>query len=346
MANNVSGPSDSPLAPQCGMLLDRHVPKTAGTTVRTMLRRNAQLGSCEYWGYDLGRSWVSRVGFRHRALGELVAELGARPPPRRRLCAEGHIVGGSFWAELAWLRASVFARQCRVVVMLRVREPLAWYRSFYDWAVRPRQRTGDARWGANFTDWLPPNMQSRYLLHGSAGQPSELAAELAAKPDAGAPRRLSAARWAELDGYMRAADVVAPLERLDDSLALAAHLAGFLSTVAYQRTAPAPVRGPWDAKAVWRGSGKAVPNAADFCDADAGVARACVAAVNAVAGDDHRLHALATSLFVAQWEKHGDAAAAAQAHAPPQGGGGPAAAARPAASGARRRWWRQPPEAN
>ena len=40
------------------------------------------------------------------------------------------------------------------------------YRSYYDWAVLGRQRGGEARqqWGANFTDWLPPNLQSALLF--------------------------------------------------------------------------------------------------------------------------------------------------------------------------------------
>ena len=133
-------PSNASLA--CGIVIDRHVPKTAGTSVRTMLRRNANLGSCEYVGYDLGRTWKSRVGFNHRSFAELVRELSMTPTPRRRMCAEAHMVAGTFWADLAALRMSAFARACRVVVVVRVREPFAWYVSFFDWAVRPRARTG------------------------------------------------------------------------------------------------------------------------------------------------------------------------------------------------------------
>ena len=90
------------------------------------------------------------------------------------------MVGGSFWAELALLRTTRFARRCNIVVMLRVREPLSWYRSYFDWAVLSRQKTGNApQWGVNFTDWLPANMQARFLLHGTRGQPSEWAPEVA-----------------------------------------------------------------------------------------------------------------------------------------------------------------------
>ena len=282
----------------CGLVLDRHVPKTAGTTVRTMLRQNAKLGNCEYVGYDLGRTWASRVGFNHRSLADLVGELRITPVPHRRLCAEAHMVAATFWSDLTVLRTAAFARTCRVVVMVRVREPLAWYISFFDWAVRPRQRTGNARWGANFTDWLPYNMQSRYLLHG-AGVSSEWADDLAAKAGPSAPRRLDSGRWAQLEQLLRATDVVAPLERLDDSLAVVMHLAGFLSTIAYERTAPHPVRGPWDRQPqVLR-----VQSAAKFC-AEA-PHRHCLTAVRAAAADDYRLYALALELFEGVWRRHG-----------------------------------------
>lgn len=38
----------------------------------------------------------------------------------------------------------------------------------YRWAVLERQRGGmpNATWGANFTDWLPYNLQSQHLLVG------------------------------------------------------------------------------------------------------------------------------------------------------------------------------------
>ena len=63
----------------CGLVVDRHVPKTAGTTVRSFLRRNQQLGNCEYLGYDVGRTWQSRVGFSHKSLTELKRNLIGHP---------------------------------------------------------------------------------------------------------------------------------------------------------------------------------------------------------------------------------------------------------------------------
>ena len=208
------------------------------------------------------------------------------------------MVAASFWSDLDRLRASAFATPCRVVVMVRVREPFSWYCSFYDWAVRPRQRTGDARWGMNFTDWLPYNMQARYLLHGTSGTPSEWAGDMAAKRLPGAPHRLSPARWAELMHNLRArVDILAPLERLDDALKVAFRLAGFLTTLHYQRIAPSPVRGPWDR--LPHGN-KHVQSAKDFCLAN----RGCRAAVRAAAADDHRLYHFAVRHFDVLWSQH------------------------------------------
>ena len=153
----------------CGLIVERHVPKCAGTTVRTFLRANQERGACSYVGYDVGRTWQSRVGFTHRSLAEVADELNSNPSPwNKPICMEAHMVGGSFWSVLSSLRQSQFAARCTMLVMLRVREPLSWYRSYYDWAVLSRQKTGDSvQWGTNFTDWLPSNMQSRFLLHGT-----------------------------------------------------------------------------------------------------------------------------------------------------------------------------------
>lgn len=296
----------------CGVLVDRHVPKTAGTTVRTMLRANAAAGACEYIGYDVGRTWQSRVGFTHRRLTDVVEEL--RSPSaveqRRRLCIEAHQVGGSFWADIATLRsASAFIRSCPVVVMLRVREPFSWYRSYYDWAVLARQRTEDPQvWGANFTDWLPPNMQCRFLLHGTRGQSSEWANTMATKPAQAAHHQtIGAKRWADLERVVAAADIVAPLDRLDDAMRAALVLTGgFLTTASYTSIKPPERHGPWD-----RLPRRARVQRADVFCSPGEARRRCIAAVQEVAPDDFRLYSLAVRRFAALWKEVGIAAGAA-----------------------------------
>lgn len=277
---------------RCGVVVDRHVPKTAGTTVRTFLRENQRLRACDYVGYDVGRTWQSRVGFTHRSISDVRHQLNRPPLSSHRLCVEAHMVGGSFWAELALLRTTRFARRCNIVVMLRVREPLSWYRSYFDWAVLSRQKTGNApQWGVNFTDWLPANMQARFLLHGTRGQPSEWAPEVARRRSGPA---IGPDRWAELEANVRAADVVAPLERLDESLRLAIALSGFLATPQYVTSKPQVMHGPWERlPKVTR-----VLPAAEFCARDGAE---CAAAVRAAAPADHRLYDLAQALFAQQW---------------------------------------------
>ena len=226
------------------------------------------------------------------------------------------MVAGSFWSDIGALRASAFAKPCRVVVMVRVREPFSWYCSFYDWAVRPRQRTGDARWGRNFTDWLSPNMQARYLLHGTRGVSSEWADDIAAKPAPNAARTLSPAAWSALVQNLRTrVDVVAPLERIDDALDVALHLAGFLATRQYTRIAPLPVHGPWERQPQ---RNKHVRAARAFCGAVGG----CRAAVRAVAPDDHRLYSLARTLFKELWSRHATAIGAPGGRVARGAGGG------------------------
>ena len=159
------------------------------------------------------------------------------------------MVGGSFWSVLSSLRQSQFAARCTMLVMLRVREPLSWYRSYYDWAVLSRQKTGDSvQWGTNFTDWLPSNMQSRFLLHGTRNQPSQWAPEMARRRSGGLPQKLLEKRWAEIEKIVRSADVVSPLERLDDALALVVKRSGFLRTAEYVSTRPSDMRGRGSAR--------------------------------------------------------------------------------------------------
>jgi len=173
-----------------------------------------------------------------------------------------------------------------VTVVLRVREPLSWYRSYYDWAVLGRQRGGEARqqWGANFTDWLPPNLQSALLfLPGYSAQHAVRTS---------APRP---SRWRRISAALAQVDVLAPLERLDEAAAVVMHKAGFLQPTGYERFAPGPTSGAWSR----RKAQLPVQASGDFCAAGPRL-RACEAAVLAAAPDDHRLYQLAVERFAAQ----------------------------------------------
>lgn len=230
--------------------------------MRTMLRLNEASGNCIYLGYDVSRTWKSRVGFNHtnfRDIAQLLNSPASGAP--RRVCVEAHVVARSFWSDLARLRASAFALRCSIHVILRVREPFSWYCSFYNWGVRGRQRTGDRRWGLNFTDWLPHNLQSKMLLWGNFANEDPLddsrymnGAGIGhrrgwLRPGAGAAVRLKAAQRTRLDELMRLVDVAAPLDRFDEALAMLTCQSKFLTTSQYRRVVPAPNTGPWTQRA-------------------------------------------------------------------------------------------------
>ena len=268
----------------CAVVVDRHIAKNAGTTVRTVFQKNRAV--CRYVGYDVSRTWTSRVGFEHKNFAELVQEL-----PRsstKYWCVEAHVVASSFWDDVAVLQRSDFAQRCRVLVMLRVREPLSWYRSFYDWAILGRQRGGDDRFGSNFTDWLPSNLQSSVLLSATS---SRMAVQLAHKPSA---ERQSSGSWSRLMGIVRSADIVAPLERLDESLIMLRRRSGFLQTALHRNVRPPPMRGPWS-----KGPQRFIESAAKLCAGGAAESR-CRDAVRHAAPIDFRLHAKAVRLFGVQ----------------------------------------------
>ena len=109
---------------QCGAVIDRHVPKTGGTTFRSVLRHNANIGSCYYAGYDVTSTWRSRVGFNHIDFQEIARDV---PKGGKFWCVEAHIVAETFWRDLSALRAT--AQRCTIVTVVRVREPYSWYKS-------------------------------------------------------------------------------------------------------------------------------------------------------------------------------------------------------------------------
>ena len=116
---------------QCGAVIDRHVPKTGGTTVRTFLRHNSNLGGCRYAGYDVSSTWKSRVGFNHMKFVEIARDVAKGG---RFWCVEAHVVAETFWHDLDALRNTLRLQAprsppCTIVTLVRVREPYSWYKS-------------------------------------------------------------------------------------------------------------------------------------------------------------------------------------------------------------------------
>jgi len=182
--------ANSEKLPRCLVVVDRHNHKSGGTTIRDIYAHQQAAGRCLYWGYGPALpSWEK--------LMELLSDplLGSSP---LRLCLELHF-RVPYYAEsvpkLAAIRdRALSAGTCRVVLMTRVREPLAYYLSFWRWAIMGRQLTDrecrekhalgkhagarvlpetacpDRLHGSSFVEWAAsvPNLQSRLLLDAGA----------------------------------------------------------------------------------------------------------------------------------------------------------------------------------
>lgn len=148
------------------LLVDRHVEKNAGSTFRELLFQNERRGLCMYWGYQQrSGAWVSFVD----AMKQL--NHSAIPP---RICMEAHshidhvIPWLTRFEQLRQMRADVIARQLNmdVLLLLRLRQPLKHYISYYLWTVVERQARAPQRFGRTFEEWARgvPNLQTECLL--------------------------------------------------------------------------------------------------------------------------------------------------------------------------------------
>ena len=126
-------------------IVDRHVPKNAGTSVRSMLQRNARAGACTFVGYDVSSTWRragSNGGFNHVAFSELLRRLR----PGTRWCVEAHIVSDSFCElyrlssdQMALLLDLFLAENLTLQLVARQRLEAARRRAFYDDAALLRR---------------------------------------------------------------------------------------------------------------------------------------------------------------------------------------------------------------
>lgn len=127
-------------------------------------------GLCLYWGYMLrSATWHTFIG----ALRNLSS--GSRLP---HVCIEAHtgIEERTPWLErlrqIEQLRAIWRERSLpiRVVLLLRLREPLDHYISFFLWAMAERQDKDPAKYGSRFEEWVRrvPNLQSELILSSRA----------------------------------------------------------------------------------------------------------------------------------------------------------------------------------
>ena len=305
--------------PRCAIILERHTHKNGGSTFRSIINTNDMRDGWTYWGYGLHQHAMitskvtsALLGPRnescsfHRAAGRRALSAAAAPPPRPpfRLVAEHHysrvplVAALGYFGPLSPMQQAASSCGCRVVLVTRLREPLAFYVSFYRWTVFWRQRRNASAFGGSMLEWAPRNLQSSMFLrpldatwaefvgvHTSEGrwrrkvysQFDDPAAALpgAPSPEPGAPPAgVGARRRAELRRMVRSFDLVGLVERFDETLLMLADLTG-LQRLLYQREVPASTNHHWPQ-----------PTKAEVCPD----AAACVAGVRAVAPLDHELY--------------------------------------------------------
>ena len=206
----LSSPPPPPAAsaaalPECSIVFFYHIVKTAGTTMRTVLQRQAQLGDFEYIYTDTTR----------KPRWQLLMHQLTHPVAKRRIIIELHSEWGlpiSFYADVKKLRALYEPLGCRVTLATVLRHPYAFYLSWFNWRA------------SNYMPlcmWDPPrDPQSRQLSgFGLPFVPPHL-------PDDKGGRHLYIPPKTALS-VLKHFDVVGLTERFDESLLAIGHAAGF-----------------------------------------------------------------------------------------------------------------------
>jgi hypothetical protein len=135
--------------PQCSILFFFHIVKTAGTTMRTVLQRQAQLGDFEYIYTDTTR----------KPRWQLIMHQLSHKVAARRVIIEMHSEWGlprAFFADVRRIRRLYEPLGCRVTLGTMLRHPFTFYLSWFNWRA------------SNYMPlcmWDPPrDPQSRQLL--------------------------------------------------------------------------------------------------------------------------------------------------------------------------------------
>ena len=272
MSRKLAGYLRAPL-PQCSIIVDRHMHKNGGSTLRQIFMRNELLDDWLYWGYGLAHT--TRV-----VEGLLEVMLGASnrscddwtDRPALRLAAELHYSYQTTQQSLASfgprspLQHLASRCGCKLVLFTRLRRPLEFYVSFYRWAVAWRQRLNASLYGSSMLEWAPRNLQAALLLTSFDATYAEKVGVRARGPESlakraaflsfeddttrsamgkfGRGRVLGASRRALLRRVLRSFDLVGLVERFDETLLLLADMTG-LQRLLYVPTRP-QTTGPRD----------------------------------------------------------------------------------------------------
>lgn len=197
----------------CHVWVDRHVHKTAGTTVRntmTNLQAHGYLQKLE--------SWVMQPSEMHRFVQTLMAYQAPNdcaPLQNARFAIELHEKQTHFTDGTLKILSRLRNRSscCRLVLTARVRAPLEHYISSWLWAGEPRF----AQYNRTFEQWAPKNLQSLLFYRG----------DFSGWVD-GAKRNWSKAFHFDGDDYRRLSgvltefDVLFPVDRFTDGMRLIA----------------------------------------------------------------------------------------------------------------------------
>ena len=199
-----------PLPPKCSILIFWHLVKTAGTTMRTVLQRQAQIGEFEYVYSDtlLKPRW------------QLIMHQLSQRVTHRRIILELHSEWGlprSFFADVALLRQMYEPLGCRITLGTVLRQPIAWYLSMFNWRASNT---------IPLCQWQPPRDGISRQITGFALPFTR-------------PGPHDRDKWNEpatVVSVLEHFDVVGLTERFDESLLLLAEKAG-LSHRAYSKLA-------------------------------------------------------------------------------------------------------------
>ena len=129
--------------PACSIVVDRHVHKNGGSTVRELFLRNELYDGWLYWGYGLAHTQRVVAGLIELLLGppnRSCSDWSRRPVLRLAaelhysyMTAEAMMVAFGPWSPLQQLASHC---GCRLVMVTRLREPLDFYVSFFRWVTR------------------------------------------------------------------------------------------------------------------------------------------------------------------------------------------------------------------
>ena len=129
--------------PDCSVVFFHHLEKTAGTTLRSILQRNAQLGHFDFFSFINRFNKLQFQMVTHRL--DTLASQGGAALKGLRLAVEIHIGGGGYehflkytMPDLLLLRKKLRGAGCRCNLVTLLRHPLTAHMSWHHHFVNQR----------------------------------------------------------------------------------------------------------------------------------------------------------------------------------------------------------------